>query len=74
MHASDISIVINYNNNLIRYETEINGTLKSAVERLAINNLRVNLEKTNCIQFAARGHREIYVNINYDRKIEQKKH
>lgn len=59
-------------NNPINYEREINNTLKSVIDWLAINNLHVNLEKTNYIQFTLRGSTGIDLNINYDGKILQK--
>lgn len=66
MFADDVSIIINNtDNNLINYETDINNTLRNVINYLDINNLNVNLSKTNYIQFTTKGRTLLNLNIKY---------
>lgn len=66
LFADDISLIITSNNNdFDKYTCDINNTIESIITWLDANNLRVNLTKTNFIQFNTYGRKNKTININY---------
>ncbi|KAG6440382.1 hypothetical protein O3G_MSEX001260 [Manduca sexta] len=65
LFADDSTIVIKYDKNY-KYEDEINNTLEQSIEWLEQNNLRINLEKTQFMQFSQRQITQ-QLNIKYNR-------
>lgn len=67
LFADDITIIVttDKNTNTIKdHETDINNTLNNIIQWLDINNLTINLNKTNYIQFNQSKHLQYNFNLN----------
>lgn len=68
--ADDISFVVTSNNNITEHQNDIINAINKLIQWLDIHNLKINLTKTNFIQFNK--HKNINLDINYkDTKIKQ---
>lgn len=65
LFADDVSVIIPFRENIAGYESDINQTVGQVIRWLNLNNLNVNLDKTNYIQFGTNRQSKILLNINY---------
>ncbi|KAL0868298.1 hypothetical protein ABMA27_007827 [Loxostege sticticalis] len=68
LFADDTTVVIKCDN-LNSFNDDINKTIKSIIEWLNLNNLKVNINKTKCIQFSTYNARPVDVLVKYDNNI-----
>lgn len=70
LFADDIAIVVTpRNNDISTHENEINTTIYTIMNWLDMNNLHVNLDKTNYVQFKTKGGIKLNMNIHYKNNI-----